>query len=111
MPIDAGIATVLVQHLDPSHASNMVELLKRYTKMPVSEVTDDVKLEQNHIYMIPPNRTMTIIGRKLRLLAQIERPGIGHAIDLFFKSLATDLKEKAICVIMSGTGTDSTLGI
>ncbi len=110
MPANSGMASVLVQHLDPSHASNMVELLRRYTKMPVSEATDEVRLEPDHIYMIPPNRTMTITGRNLRLLQQIDRPGIAHAIDMFFKSLATDLKEKAICVIMSGTGTDGTLG-
>ncbi|PPD57891.1 chemotaxis protein CheB [Dehalogenimonas etheniformans] len=109
-PINTGMAFVLIQHLDPSHASNMVDLLKRYTTMPVQEATDEVKLEQDHVYMIPPNRNMTIHDHTLKLLEQFERPGIAHSIDLFFKSLAVDLKEKAICIIMSGTGTDGTLG-
>lgn len=110
MPVDTGMSFVLIQHLDPTHASNMVELLKRYTKMPVHEATNDIKLEQNHVYMIPPNRNMTITDRTLKLLEQFERPGIMHSIDLFFRSLANDLKEKAICVILSGTGTDGSLG-
>jgi two-component system, chemotaxis family, CheB/CheR fusion protein len=109
-PAATGMAFVLIQHLDPSHASNMVDLLKRYTTMPVHEATDEVKLEPDHVYMIPPNRNMTISDHTLRLLQQFERPGIAHSIDLFFKSLAADLREKAICVIMSGTGTDGTLG-
>ncbi|WP_076004990.1 chemotaxis protein CheB [Dehalogenimonas formicexedens] len=110
MPNDTGMSFVLIQHLDPTHASNMVELLGRYTRMPVSEATDEVQLEPNHVYMIPPNRNMTITDHNLRLLQQIERPGISHSIDLFFKSLASDLKEKAIAIIMSGTGTDGSLG-
>ncbi|XUX00387.1 MAG: chemotaxis protein CheB [Dehalogenimonas sp.] len=109
-PNDTGMAFVLIQHLDPTHASNMVDLLKRYTKMPVHEATDEVKLEPDHVYMIPPNRNMTISEHNLRLLQQIERPGISHSIDLFFKSQASDLKEKAIAIIMSGTGTDGSLG-
>ncbi len=110
MPVDTGMALVLIQHLDPTHASNMVELLKRYTRMPVHEATDDVKLQPDHVYMIPPNKGMTIIDRTLKLVEQVDRPGIMHSIDLFFRSLATDLKEKAICIILSGTGSDGALG-
>ena len=73
-PEDTGMAYVLIQHLDPSHASNMVDLLRRYTKMPVQEATDEVKLERNHVYMIPPNRNMTIEDHNLKLLQQIDRP-------------------------------------
>lgn len=110
MPTDTGMSFVLIQHLDPTHASNMVELLKRYTAMPVHEATNDIKLAPDHVYMIPPNRNMTITDRTLKLLEQVERPGIMHSIDLFFRSLANDLKERAICVILSGTGTDGSLG-
>jgi len=110
MPTDTGMAFVLVQHLDPTHASNMVELLRRYTKMPVHEATENIKLEPDHVYMIPPNRNMTITDRTLQLMEALDRPGIMHSIDMFFRSLAEDLKEKAICIILSGTGTDGSLG-
>ena len=110
MPEDTGMTFVLVQHLDPSHASNMVELLRRQTKMPVAEVKDGMKLEPDHVYMIPPNKSMTVTDRTFLLGEQLERPGISHSIDLFFRSLADDLKEKAISIILSGTGTDGSLG-
>ncbi len=110
MPTDTGMAFVLIQHLDPTHASNMVELLRRYTPMPVHEATENIKLEPDHVYMIPPNRNMTITDRTLQLMEAVERPGIMHSIDLFFRSLANDLKEKAICIILSGTGSDGSLG-
>lgn len=110
IPEDSGMAFVLIQHLDPTHASNMVELPKRYTRIPVHEATDDIKLEPDHIYMIPPNRSMTITDRTLKLMEQVERSGIMHSIDHFFRSLAKDLKERAICIILSGTGTDGSMG-
>jgi two-component system CheB/CheR fusion protein len=107
---DTGMAFILVQHLDPTHASNMVELLRRFTSIPVSEAEDGMKIEPDHIYMIPPNKIMTTEDRTLRLGEQLERPGISHSIDLFFNSLAKNLKEKAICIILSGTGTDGSIG-
>jgi two-component system CheB/CheR fusion protein len=110
MPADTGMAFVLIQHLDPTHASNMVELLRRFTRMTVHEATENISLEPDHVYMIPPNRNMTITDRTLRLMQQVERPGIMHSIDLFFRSLASDLKEKAICIILSGTGSDGSMG-
>ena len=110
MPIDTGMTFVMIQHLDPTHTSNMVNLLKRQTQMPVAEATDGMKLEPNHVYMVPPNKNMTITDRTLRLEEQPERPGISHSIDLFFRSLATDLQEKAICIILSGTGNDGSRG-
>ena len=110
MPVDSGMAFVLVQHLDPSHVSNMVDLLKRYTQMPVIEARDGLKIEVNHVYMIPPNYNMTVIDRTLNLVELVERPGISHGIDLFFRSLAADLKDRSICVILSGTGSDGSLG-
>ncbi len=110
VPNNTGMAFVLIQHLDPTHASNMVELLRRYTRLPVHEATDALKLEPDHVYMIPPNKGMTITDRTLKLVTQVDRPGIMHSIDLFFRSLATDLKEKAICIILSGTGSDGALG-
>ncbi|MCR4393240.1 MAG: hypothetical protein NUV31_02590 [Dehalococcoidales bacterium] len=110
MPPDSGMAFVLIQHLDPTHTSNMVELLKRYTSMPVYAAEDGMRLQPNSVYTIPPNRNMTITNRTLKLVEQTEHPGILHSIDLFFRSLAEDLKDKAICIILSGTGSDGSLG-
>ena len=109
LPNDCGMAFVLIQHLDPSHTSNMVDLLRRYTSMPVAEARDGMKLEPDHVYMIPPNHNMTTADRTLKLVEQVERPGISH-VDLFFRSLAEDLKSRSICIVLSGTGTDGALG-
>ena len=110
LPADTGMAFVLVQHLDPGHASNMVELLKRYTPMPVLEATHAIAIKPNHAYMIPPNKGMTLAGRTLQLAEQAGHPGIARSIDVFFRSLAEELQERAIAIILSGTGTDGTLG-
>ncbi len=110
LPPNTGMAYVLVQHLDPTHTSSMVDLLKRYTRMPVVEATDTVEIEPDHVYMIPPNKAMTIADCTLRLEEQTEQPGIVHSIDMFFRSMAKDMKDKAICIILSGTGTDGTQG-
>ncbi len=110
MPADTGMSFVLIQHLDPSHVSNMVSLLSRSTAMPVTQAGDGMKLEPDHVYMIPPNHIMTITDRTLRLGEQVDRPGISHNIDRFFSSLAEDMKEKAIVVILSGTGSDGSQG-
>lgn len=110
MPADAGIAFVLVQHLDPTHESLTAELLGKHTSMPVIEVTDELEVELNHVYVIPPNKSLTIRGETLRLSEPIERRGVRVPIDSFFRSLADDQRERAIAVILSGTGTDGTLG-
>ncbi len=110
LPTDTGMAFVLVQHLDPSHASSMVDLLKRHTRMPVVEATHSIRIRPNYVYMIPPNKGMTIAGRNLQLAEQVNHPGIAHSIDMFFRSLAEELKENAIVIILSGTGSDGTLG-
>lgn len=110
LPANGGMAYVLVQHLDPTHTSSMVELLKRYTRMPVVEATDTVEIQPDHVYMIPPNKAMTISNCTLRLEEQPEHPGIIHSIDTFFRSLAKDMKEKAIGIVLSGTGSDGTQG-
>jgi two-component system CheB/CheR fusion protein len=110
MPPESGMAFILIQHLDPTHASNMVDLLRRQTKMQVDEASDGLKLEPNHVYMIPPNKNMSIADRNLILTALPDRPAVPHSIDLFFRSLSEDLKESAIGIIMSGTGSDGSIG-
>ncbi len=111
MPHESGMAFVLIQHLDPLHKSILTELIGRYTKMQVVEVTDGMLTQPNTVYVIPPNRYMAILHRKLHLLQPTEMPGPRVPIDFFFRSLAKDLQEKAICIVLSGTGTEGALGI
>ena len=111
MPADSGIAFVLIPHLDPQHESLMVELLTRHTSMPVVEAAEGMAVEANRVYIIPPNKNMTIAGGVLRLTGPVERGSWQTSIDLFLRSLADDQLEKAICIILSGTGSHGTLGL
>lgn len=111
MPSNPGMAFVLVQHLDPDHESILVDLLKRCTEMRVVQVEDGMEIQPNHIYVIPPNRNMALLHGTLHLMEPVERRGLRMPIDFFFRSLAEDLAETAICVILSGTGTDGTAGL
>ena len=111
MPADSGIAFVLIPHLDPSHESLMVELLARHTAMPVIEAAEGMAVEANHVYIIPPDRNMTISGGVLCLTGPVDRGGWQTSIDLFLRSLADDRAERAICIILSGTGSHGTLGL
>ena len=111
MPADSGLAFVLVQHLDPTHESLMVDLLARHTRMQVLQVEDQMKVQRDHVYMIPPNKSLTVKDGILHLSKPVERRGMRMPIDYFFRSLAEDQQEKAICIIFSGTGTDGTLGL
>src|SRR5213083_2516451 len=111
MPTDTGMAFVLVSHLSPSHASHLAEILSRATKMPVNEVKDEPKVQPNRVYVIPPDRNMIIADGVLKLLPRREVRGQHHPIDLFLESLAIDQRHKSIAVILSGTGSDGTLGL
>ena len=111
MPPDTGMAFVLVQHLDPTHKSILSELIKRYTGMKVREVEDGMQVQPNSIYVIPPNRYMGILHGRLHLLEPTALPGHRTPIDYFFRTLAEDQKENAICIVLSGTGTEGTLGL
>ncbi|MDP3903534.1 MAG: chemotaxis protein CheB, partial [Methylococcaceae bacterium] len=109
-PVDSGIAFVLVQHLDPSHASLLTEILQRSTTMQVVEAQDQISVAPNCVYVIPPNRDMAIFHGKLQLSVPSEPRGQRLPIDAFLRSLAEDRQEQAIGIILSGTGTDGTLG-
>src|SRR5262245_25910137 len=102
MPPDGGMAFVLVQHLDPAHGTLMPELLARHTAMPVAQVQDETPVEPDHVYVIPPNATLTIEGGVLRVHTPVARPGPRAPIDAFFRSLATDMGEYAVCILLSG---------
>ena len=108
---DTGMAFVLVQHLDPKHESRFAEILARSTKMPVREVTDGTPVEPNHVYIIPAPSTMVLSDGTLRLMPRAEAPERPMVIDRFFVSLAKVHKNRAIGVILSGTGSDGAQGL
>jgi two-component system CheB/CheR fusion protein len=108
---NCGMAFVLVSHLDPGHASMLTEILQRITTMPVVEVQDQMAVAPNQVYVIPPNRDMAIFHGALQLSVPAGPRGQRMPIDSFLRSLAEEQGEKAICVILSGTGTDGTLGL
>jgi two-component system, chemotaxis family, CheB/CheR fusion protein len=105
------MAFVLIQHLDPTHASMMVDLLAGHTPMPVQQAADGMSLEREHVYLIPPGSYLSIRDGALRLSEPLERHGARLPYDFFLRSLAEELGERAICVILSGTGGDGSLGL
>jgi len=111
MPAESGMAFVLVSHLDPGHNSMLSDILQRVTTMPVQEVQDQTKVLPNNVYTIPPNKDMTIFHGTLNLSVPEHARGLRLPIDSFFRSLAEDQGERAICVILSGSGSDGTLGL
>ncbi len=113
MPADAdpGMAFVLVQHLAPDHKSILSDLIRRYTRMQVFEVEDGMVVQPNCAYIIPPNRDMAFLNGTLQLLEPASPRGQRLPIDFFFRSLAQDQRERAICIVLSGTGSDGTLGV
>ena len=108
---DCGIAFVVVQHLDPNHRSILAEVLSRVSRIPVRQIENDTTVEPNAVYVIPPNATLTLEHRRLRLAKPAEPRGQRNPIDGFLISLARDQAENAACVILSGTGSDGTIGL
>ena len=111
VPAGSGVGFVVVQHLDPTHKGVMPELLQRATKMPVVQAKDRQRVERGHVYVIPPNRDMSILRGVLHLFEPAAPRGLRLPIDYFFRSLAQDMKELAVGVVLSGMGTDGTLGL
>ncbi len=113
MPADSnpGMAFVLVQHLAPDHKSILTDLIRNYTHMQVFEVEDGMVVQPNCAYIIPPNHDMAFFNGTLQLLETSAPHGRRLPIDFFFRSLAQDQRERAIAVVLSGTGSDGTLGI
>jgi two-component system CheB/CheR fusion protein len=105
------MAFVLVQHLDPTHESILTELLSKTATLPIHQVENNMPLEPNHIYVIPPNATMTVAKGVLKLVGGRRERGAQHSIDHFFESLARDRGAQAIGVILSGSASDGTLGL
>ncbi len=111
LPNDTGLAFVLVVHLDPTHISILPELLQKRTKMSVHQVKDGMQVEPNHVYVIPPNKDLSILHGTLTLMELSQPRGANLPIDYFLRSLAQDQERNAVCIILSGTGTDGTLGV
>jgi two-component system CheB/CheR fusion protein len=111
MPPDLGAAFVIVQHLSPDFKSMMDELLARHTSMAIHRVEDGMRLQPNAIYLIPPKKEMIISDRKLFLTDKDPSQSLSLLIDLFFRSLAQDLGDHAVGIVLSGTGTDGSRGI
>jgi chemotaxis methyl-accepting protein methylase/PAS domain-containing protein len=110
-PADTGMAFVVVQHLDPRHKGMLPELLQRATEMKVVQVTDRIRVRPDHVYVIPPNRDLSLLHGTLHLLAPVAPRGLRLPINSFFLSLAEDQRERSIGVILSGMGSDGTLGL
>lgn len=110
LPDKTGIAYIYIQHLDPSHDSNLTSILQRETKMPVLEATDKIKVETDHLYVIPPNKEMALVDGIISVTDRPQKPYAHMPINRFFISLAERYKEYAIGIVLSGTAYDGTLG-
>ncbi len=111
VPEGSGMALVVVQHLDPTHKGVMAELLQRTTKMKVVQVRDRLRVKPDCVYVIPPNRDMSLLHGVLHLFEPTAPRGLRLPIDFFFRSLAVDRQERSIGVILSGMGADGTVGL
>jgi len=113
MPPDteSGMAVVIVQHLDPNHKSILLDLVKKYTRMQAFKIEDGMQVQPNCVYVIPPNKDLAFLHGRLHLMEPGAPRGLRLPIDFFFRSLAQDRHELAIGIVLSGTGTDGTLGL
>lgn len=111
VPKNCTMAFVVIQHLDPTQVGIMPELLQRITEMKVLQVTDHLQVKPNHVYVIPPNKNMSILKGYLYLFEPVELRGLRLPIDYFFRSLAQDQNEKSIGIILSGMGSDGSMGL
>jgi two-component system CheB/CheR fusion protein len=111
VPENSGLAFVLIQHLAPDHESELAQLLQNHTHMNVLQVEAEPSIEPNHVYVIPPGKSLVIKNRVLYLSEPQEARGHRSPIDLFFRSLAEDQGENAVGIVLSGTGADGTAGL
>jgi two-component system CheB/CheR fusion protein len=111
VPAASGLAYVVVQHLDPTHKAMLAELLQRATTMQVREATQSMRVEPDNVYVIPPNTELTVAGGLLHLAPSMQPRGMRLPIDVLYGSLARDQGDRAIGVVLSGMGSDGTLGL
>ncbi|MDK8462460.1 chemotaxis protein CheB [Marinobacter sp. SS13-12] len=110
-PCDTGMAFLVVQHLDPTQKALLPELLQRYTEMPVFEAQQNMPVRADSVYVIPPNRELRVFDETLKLEQPEESRGLRLPINVLFSSLASAQNERAIAVVLSGMGSDGTLGL
>lgn len=110
VPQNSNLAFVIIQHMDPTHKGVLVELLQRNTKMQIFQARDRMRVKANCVYVIPPDKDMSILHGVLHLLEPAAPRGLRLPIDFFFRALADDQKERSIGVVLSGMGSDGTLG-
>ena len=110
VPANSGAAFVVIQHLAPDHRSQMAELLATHTQAPVRQIEDGVMIKSDHVYVVPPGKCVKIFRGQL-LLLEPEKKAPHLPVDQFFRSLAEDCGELAIGIVLSGTGSDGTLGV
>lgn len=111
IPEQGGMAVIIIQHMDPSHKSSLANILSRYTDMNVLQVEDGVQVQPNNIYIIPPNKDMGILDGKLHLMEPIEPHGLRMPINYFLTSLAQDQQDRSVGIILSGYGSDGSIGL
>jgi two-component system CheB/CheR fusion protein len=111
IPADPGMAFVVILHLSPNHESSLAEIIQKETALSVTQVTETVKVEPNHVYVIPPNKNLAMTDGVIKLTEPEPTLGTRVAIDLFFRTLANTYGTNAVCIVLSGTGSDGTLGL
>ena len=111
LPANPGMAFVLIQHLDPTHESMLVNLLTGYTAMPVCEAADGMAIESDHLYIIPPGLYLSMTDNVMHLSRPTVRHGARMPFDFLLNSLAASSGRRAVCIVLSGTGTDGSLGL
>jgi two-component system CheB/CheR fusion protein len=111
MPSQSGMAFVIVLHLSPKHESNLDKLLQAVTAMPVMQVNESVEIEKNHVYVISPAKHLSMVDGMLMVTAPSSPRDRHTAIDLFFRTLGETRKARAVCIVLSGTGSDGTVGL
>ncbi len=111
VPVDSGLCFVVAAHLDPTQKSHMSELLARCTTMPVTQIESPIRIEPNHVYVIAPDRELSIKDGVVHSGKPQAPRGHRHPVDSFFRSLAEDRGERAVGIVLSGTGTNGSLGL
>jgi len=111
MPPESGMAFVIILHLSPKHESNLDKLLQAVTAMPVMQVNESIEIERNHVYVISPAKHLSMVDGMLQVSAPPSQRDRHTAIDLFFRTLGETKKARAMCIVLSGTGSDGTVGL
>lgn len=111
VPADSGMAYVVILHLSPEHESHLAEVLQKSTSIPVTQVQDSVKVMPNHVYVIPPNKSMASSDGMLVLSEVTGFEQRRAPVDIFFRTLADTHESRAVCVILSGSGADGAMGL